>query len=736
MKIKYIPVSLRTLNEGSRGKQQQYYVLKRSDNFDFSSVGDKLYNEIKSLGKRGNNKDFIKTYLNNGIKTFPLAKRFNTTVIELPQIPKSKVSDIIYDAKNDRFLYLIQRYDGGGIEKGNKQNIYLSADSINFPVEARNVKKKYNINYFSNDTVIESESINNNIKNTYCNKPIELLSCIYDNDIDQYIILIKDLTNDNEINLYLNKEDFDIISKYGCVSDEEGHELCLDVSKLNLNESNKVLNESFKDPFLKELIDNSYNDIKFNSFTDKSLKNKIERSNLLPMVDWANLTEMDYTIVKSNISLLDDKTFNESAYKIFCSYDDNNNPYIVGINIKDIIWYTKYPIYYITYTKIERQEHDVKQNEVKLLNNSDFVILFNNDVLRNKKWNDRLMAKQNMNINPNSVKYHNLIRYRENILKNRLKNDNLHNNLTNTEKTFDIDKYIDSEFPIDYSKFGIPKWLKNKKINESLNDSFIKELIDNSFKSSYKSYSIPIKRKLRSLPVSFDWANISNNDYIEVSPNEAKNNYPTDFKFYCKYDNEHKPYIIGIVNPDKYTLYDIYSIKNSKGSVVKNHSELYISRDADFALVFDSKLSDDYRNKRKTRIESRENALALMDPEKIKSNNINRYLSIIANKKYNNDILDDYIKNTLSIGNKKIEDLFDEYLKLNKSDDPDKKFIFHLFNKIKELNGYISSLLSTYEKYIDTKNLIKSMKGSSYDVEQIKQYKDNIIRYIDNIKDI
>lgn len=514
MKIKYIPVSLRTLNEGSRGKQQQYYVLKRSDNFDFSSVGDKLYNEIKSLGKRGSNKDFIKTYLNNGIKTFPLAKRFNTIVIELPQIPKAKVSDIIYDAKNDRFLYLIQRYDGGGIEKGNKQNIYLSADSINFPVEARNVKKKYNINYFSNDTVIESESINNNIKNTYCNKPIELLSCIYDDDIDQYIILIKDLTNDNEINLYLNKEDFDIISKYGCVSDEGGHELCLDISKLNLNESNKVLNESFKDPF-------------------------------------------------------------------------------------------------------------------------------------------------------------------------------------------------------------------------------IKELIDNSFKSSYgSSYSIPIKRKLRSLSVSFDWANISNNDYIEVSPNEAKNNYPTDFKFYCKYDNEHKPYIIGIVNPHKYTLYDIYSIKNSKGSVVKNHSELYISRDADFALVFDSKLSDDYRNKRKTRIESRENALALMDPEEIKSNNINRYLSIITNKKYNNDILDDYVKNTLSIGNKKIEDLFDQYLKLNKSDDSDKNFIFRLYNNIKELNGYISGLLSTYEKYIDTKNLIKSMKGSSYDVEQIKQYKDNIIRYIDNIKDI
>lgn len=476
MAIKYIPVSLRTLNEDKRGKQRQYYILKRADNFDFSSIGDTIYNQIKSDSKRGSNRDSVITKTSDIIRTFPLAKRFHTYVELLPTVLTAKVNDIIYDAYNDRFLYMLQRYDGGSVERGEKKNIYLVSDSINFPNEARNVKKKYDINYIPKEKKDESMSLDEALLtgDLYCDEPITVISYEYDNDLEQYVITIEiDKTSERK-DLYLDETDFDKLKIDGHISDSEGHELIINSDILNesynklqnerhrkyknrhtdeddwtrkriaLNklkkekykidteegiykdeleklykdnyDENESLNESFGDPYLKELIGNSFK----SGYGDGSFKDSMQKTKFYLNLQFDKITKDDYEEVQPKQA----RKYKNNI-KLYINYIDGE-PFITGIvNDGSNVVYDY------------RAVRGKKRSELAIVNDSTDAIVFNDNISSlptNIIRHNRRMARADALAitDPNEIKKENIRRYKNIIAEKKYANDVIDDLVKNT----------------------------------------------------------------------------------------------------------------------------------------------------------------------------------------------------------------------------------------------------------------------------------------------------------------
>lgn len=472
MSIKYIPVSLRTLNEGKRGKQRQFYILKRADNFDMSSIGDKIYNDIKADGRRGSDKNVIITKATDIIRNFPLAKRFHISIEEMPAILSAKVNDLIYDAYNDRFLYLLQRYDGGSIERGEKKNLYLSSDSINFPVEARNVKKKYDINYIPKDTNESmDEKILNNSVDLYCDEPITIMSVDYNDDIKQYVLTIEISETGEQKELYLDEEDYLKLKDGENISDAEGHELVVnsidvltesynrlqqdrhykyknrhvkeddwtrkrialnklkkekykidteegiyrdELEKIDDEDKFESLNEDFADPFIRDLIDS----LPGSTWDNKNLfKYKMRR-----FINTGSQLEFD-KITNKNYSIISPKEARKEKDNIKIYYNEvNGKPIINGIISK-----FGSPVYDI-YNPNPRRGSSRLRSELAMSKDSEYALVFDSNIshsavfkIRNDRENNRKGAIALMD--PSEIKKKNILRYKNIISSRKYDND-------------------------------------------------------------------------------------------------------------------------------------------------------------------------------------------------------------------------------------------------------------------------------------------------------------------------
>lgn len=472
MSIKYMPVSLRILNEGKRGKQKQFYILKRADNFDMSSVGDKIYNDIKADGKRGSDKNVVITRATDIIRNFPLAKRFHISIEEMPAILSAKVGDVIYDAYNDRFLYLLQRYDGGSIERGEKKNLYLASDSINFPVEARNVKKKYDINYIPKDTNESmDEKILKNSIDLYCDEPITIMSVDYNDDIKQYVLTIEIIETGEQKELYLDEDDYLKLKDEGNISDAEGHELIInsidvltesynrlqqdrhykyknrhvkeddwtrkrialnklkkekykidteegiykdELEKIDDEDKFESLNEDFADPFIRDLIDSLPGSVWDNKNT---FKYKIRR-----FMNTGGKLEFD-KITNKNYSVLSPKEARKEKDNIKIYYNEvDGKPIINGIVSK-----FNTPVYDM-YNPNPRKGSLRLRSELAIAKDSEYALVFDSNIaprnvfkIRDDRENNRKGAIALMD--PSNIKKENILRYKNIISSRKYNND-------------------------------------------------------------------------------------------------------------------------------------------------------------------------------------------------------------------------------------------------------------------------------------------------------------------------
>ena len=269
--------------------------------------------------------------------------------------------------------------------------------------------------------------------------------------------------------------------------------------------------------------------------------------------------------------------------------------------------------------------------------------------------------------------------------------------------------------------------MKYLKLFENFNSENLSEAVKSDILRTIINSDLIKKQKLDRFGywASIDWANLTDNDFKQVSPKEARSKqYENNLLFWF---NDSKLVGISYGKDVQLSAYGERFGKRWSGRI-KEPSSKALAENTDLVYVLVSTKSEDRFSLIKDRTAAKTDALALTNPNQIADANRERYRSIITNKKSKDDNIDILVayfmdKYSTELSKLSITD------KKRYSDEPGS--LGMVKKQVSIINKKLHNLLNSYDQYIYILEAAKGGEMYAHQEPELKGIKDMFKKWED-----
>lgn len=253
---------------------------------------------------------------------------------------------------------------------------------------------------------------------------------------------------------------------------------------------------------------------------------------------------------------------------------------------------------------------------------------------------------------------------------------------------------------------SINEFKKNLKVNV-INEKFNSSILTNIYKTIRDKHEFGRNSSL----YKHELSELKDEDFTRLTPTEARSKKHVnneDTLFWMDKDDR-----LVAISTGKYITYiNSYLYRNI---LIKKPSSLQVAQESEYVYLVN--LTTNRPKKRVDRYSARSGATALMDPEYVKEENLNRYRNILIKKRNNLGQVEEIVKYFLDkytgeLGNLSLSE--DEETRHKRYDDKAIGSGYQLKNKVKRIGDKLTYMLDKYDTLVNIMNDAKNDRVYSH----------------------